>query len=88
MTNKKKDMQQELKESWQWVMKSNQGRRVIADILRVSGDVMHSSPFHGQTNLTIKNTGMQDVGRQIIMTVKTHCFDDWQKLEREEINNG
>jgi len=86
--DKKKNQQQVMAEAWQWVMSTSQGRLVISDLLRMAGDPINASPFHGQTNMTIKNTGMQDVGRLIIGRVKTHCFDDWQRLEREEKING
>ena len=76
----------ELEQAWQWVMSANQGRMVVADILRLSG--LEQSPFTGATNATIKNIGMQDVGRLVRDKVMTHAFDNYVKMQREEFGNG
>lgn len=75
----------ELAEAWRFVMNSNQGRLVIADILRMSG--LYLSPFNGATNQTIKNVGMQDVGRLVESRARTHAFDSWLTMMREEFGN-
>lgn len=81
-----KRRQQEIKEAWQWVMGAPMGRTVIAEVLRMSG--LFHSPFHGATNQTIKNVGMQDVGRQVEAAARQHAFDDYLKLMKEEFGNG
>jgi len=77
-----KRKQQEVKEAWQFVMSSNQGRLVVRDVLRMSG--VGLSPFNGATNQTIKNVGMQDVGLQVTNRVREFAFDDYVKLIQEE----
>lgn len=84
--DKIKRQQDELKEAWQWVMGSSQGRLVMADIIRMSG--LRLSPFHGQTNQTIKNLGMQDVGRLVEEAARMHAFDQWIVMMKEEFGDG
>lgn len=87
--NKKEQEKQllELKQAWQFVMGSNQGRMVIQNILDLCGHGM--SPFvNGGTNATIKNVGMQDVGRLIANAAMAHAFDDYIKLMKEGNEHG
>ena len=76
---------QEIMEAWQWVMKTRQGRKVIRDILSMTGSA--ASPFVGNTNATIKNVGMQDVGRLVQNAARDFAFDDYMKLINEEHND-
>jgi len=81
-----KDIQrarQEVKEAWEFVMSTQQGRLVVRDVLRMTG--LGLSPFAGgATNQTIKNVGMQDVGLQVTARAKQHAFDHYLTLMREE----
>ena len=87
MNQKEVDRQnQELKEAWQFVMSSEQGRLVVRDILRFSG--LRVSPFTGATNQTIKNVGMSDVGRFVEERGCQYAFDDYMKLLREDLQRG
>ena len=85
---KKKQEQrlQEIKEAWQDVLATNQGRIVINDILILCGH--GQSAFNGATNQTIKNIGMQDVGHAIVNLAKDYAFDDFIKLVREANEHG
>ncbi len=86
MSDKQQKQLQELKEAYQFVSATNQGRMVLNDIIRISG--FHQSAFNGQTNQTIKNVGMQAVGQYVYATVREHCSDDFIKLVNEESIDG
>lgn len=65
MPEKKKD---QLKADWLDVMRTDQGRRVIADIIHISG--FNRSAFAGDQYVTIHNNGMQKVGEYVTMKAK------------------
>ena len=79
--------QQEQREAWQWVMSTEQGRRVMKEILEYSGFMQCA--FNGQTNQTIKNVGMQSVGEYVFTTARATSPDHFLKLLAiEENSNG
>lgn len=80
-----KRLQNESLEAWRFVMGSNQGRLVMREILQMSG--LGMSPFNGATNQTIKNVGMQDVGRLIENRLKETSFESYLTMKKEEHEN-
>lgn len=65
MPEKKQD---QLKADWLDVMRTEHGRRVIADIIHISG--FNRSAFTGEPYATIHNNGMQKVGEYVTMKAK------------------
>ena len=80
MPEKKAD---ELKADWADVMRTQQGRRVIADIIHISG--FNRGAFTGEQYGTIHNNGMQKVGEYVSMRAKDTPADFIKMLE-EQLN--
>ena len=81
---KKKQLNDQRIADWQWVVGTEQGRRVINELIDYSG--FNQGAFRGQSNQTIFNTGMQAVGQHINQTVIEVSPDNYLRLTSERIN--
>lgn len=79
------DYQKALHAAYQDVLATNQGRMVLQDILNLTS--VDQSPFTGATNQTIKNVGMQDVGRLIVQRLRAASPDNYLRMIREGMND-
>jgi hypothetical protein len=81
MAKTKKDQSHD---DWTDVMKTTQGRRVMNEILEVSGYMRPA--FTGQSNQTIHNCGMQKVGEYIYSQTRTACPAMYIKMITEQLD--
>lgn len=75
------DKNQELKEAWQWVAGTTQGRLVLNDIMRMAG--LRGAGVPGQTNAIMVMNGKRQVAEFIDASVDEFCADDYLKLVNE-----
>lgn len=83
---KKRSASDKLRDDWQDVMRTDQGRRLLNNLLDISG--FHRPAFTGQSNQTIHNCGMQKVGEYIDSQARKSDPDNYIRMIKESLNGN
>jgi hypothetical protein len=72
-------------EDWLWLLNSKRGRRILVDLLEVTG--VNRTSYTGNSE-TFFREGRRSVGLHILQQAQTHAPEQYLELIKELVNDG
>lgn len=73
-------------DDFKWLMSTASGRRIVWDLLAVTGQ--YRSSFTSNRSLTDFNEGQRNVGLRYVSLINDHCLVEYVLMLKEQEHNG